>query len=989
MKSAERTTFPHRAGFTLPAVLVITAALLVLAVGLLLLVGIERRTARSYLDQERAELTARAGLQDVVAVLRTETANDDFLVVQSALKTPIEAGKPPAPNLFIARGKSVSGGLSFRYLPLFSAASPPADTPKLIAPAVEALVPTTASASTDVATLPYLDKTRLTWVPVEDKQGKLIGRYAFWVEDLQSRLDAGTAGNTKDTGGAHKRYGWKSGDNSVYARFPAPGLNALPSIPGADGKDAEPTLNQIALYTIDPAATTAKDTSDLDKTIIEGRKVLVSPDSMLAVAGIKPPMIRDAGGHLQDPKARAVEENLSAMIQPYDEQALVPFAQGIASTVAGQSKKNLNALLATGGDTAVNEMATWIKAGLPTFENRKGGFPDDYLKTLSASLIDYADKDVTPTLKDGSYRGIDAYPLVSEFLMRFRWEDVKIENGRKFAVISASTYIELWNMTDQDIAPVDAKLTFETHYTAMFGLNPKAFDFGDPAVLRNPTIVTATPSPLVEDAGSFWASFRLATPLKPNEYRIIKVTQVTYKIDAADAAEFIASPTVLGGDDGASSNGRSSYKLMWNGKLIDQSRGLLRRNSSSLNYPSGARQKTRATIPILSHKRGSTFFDGPGDPRMSFYNSAPQDANAYPGNYSPNRRNIRWDSVYKNDQTKIYGRVLPAEWPDGGHNSEYGLNSFVTTDEAISPDDPRFFSGLPTPYREDAPQMLSKRGRFYSATELGRVYDPIMWNAGVPNGSGMSWPDVTAASVSSADYGGGNSLRIGRPEHPRFDVAGQRASQLLDLFHAGKSRSEDKSLREGPMIRIEGQVNVNTASRDALRALAAGVIEMDPYLEKRTSEKHSLDKRMAPPTELISLSAPSQVTEADILADAIIRSRPFASPSEVSISRDSQNRLVFGNRDIYPDTSKIQWTDSAAEELFDRVYEASTVRSRNFRVWVVGQAVAPTSPTNTSPEILAEVRKVFSVFSDPKERRSDGSIDPAKFHVTVLNENDF
>jgi hypothetical protein len=35
------------------------------------------------------------------------------------------------------------------------------------------------------------------------------------------------------------------------------------------------------------------------------------------------------------------------------------------------------------------------------------------------------------------------------------------------------------------------------------------------------------------------------------------------------------------------------------------------------------------------------------------------------------------------------------------------------------------------------------------------------------------------------EFGGGNSLRVGRLEHPRFDVMGQRASQLLDFFHTG------------------------------------------------------------------------------------------------------------------------------------------------------------------------------------------------------------
>lgn len=87
--------------------------------------------------------------------------------------------------------------------------------------------------------------------------------------------------------------------------------------------------------------------------------------------------------------------------------------------------------------------------------------------------------------------------------------------------------------------------------------------------------------------------------------------------------------------------------------------------------------------------------------------------------------------------------------------------------------------------------------------------------------------------------------------------------------------------------------------------------------------------------------------------------------------------------------SSLQWSDAAAEEAFARVYNSSTVRSRNFRIWVVGQSVAPTAPTNLSPEILSEVRKAYTVFADPGARKSDGSIDSAKFKISILHENDF
>lgn len=383
---------------------------------------------------------------------------------------------------------------------------------------------------------------------------------------------------------------------------------------------------------------------------------------------------------------------------------------------------------------------------------------------------------------------------------------------------------------------------------------------------------------------------------------------------------------------------------------------------------------------------------------MSFYNLTTQDANVYPDNYSPNRRNIRWTSIYIDNQNTIYGRVMPSEWPDGGHNSTYENNLFRTTDERINPDDPQFAptGALLNPVVEEAPMRLSNLGRFYSATELGRVYDPIMWNVATPTGANLPWGDVQVSTLADSQHLGGNTLRIGRPEHPKFDTnngaSGLEAYHLLDLFHAGLSRSASAGDREGPVTLIQGQVNINTANRDALRAMAVGQLTMDPKMAKRTSEIHDTTTLMAPPVAPFKLSATELNTEANLIADSIILSRktkPFASPSALSEVRDSTNNLVFGNKNLIPNGASVDRSDSAAEEIFARVYEASTVRSRNFRVWVVAQAISPSSSAGGTPEVLAEVRKAYTVFADPGVRASDGKINPTKPTVTILNENDF
>jgi hypothetical protein len=983
-----------RRGFTLAAVLVVVGGLLVLAVGILLLSTIERSTARFVSDRERAKLAARAGLEEVRATLARETANDGFVILQSTLAAPMVDEREPAPYLFLSRGTgSLSGSQHIhRYVPLFSASGNPANT-AFSAPQVEPLLPMSENDRVDWQALPYLDRVRVAWIPVRDGQNRIVARYAYWLEDLQGRVDPATAGNQKGVGGDHARVGWP---------FPAPGLNDQPDGAG------EPALDQIALYAIDSDATDGAQ-RDLGKTLLENRPLLLSPDSPLAAAGVEPPLIRlaasspDGGfpGDLVDPEARAVERGLGVGMQPYLEKPMIPHADGIATTSAGQAKLNLNELLSKDRAIAIDDMATHIRQALPVFEQRKGGFPDDYIKTLAANALDYADVDNQATIGAG-YRGVDGFPLVSEYIFRSTWENIRTVGGRKYLDLSTTVFVELWNMSNVPIQG-QVQMSYENRYTFRIPPNPNDISLHD---------LTHATHNLVESDGYRWfPAFHVN--LQPNEYRVYRCGTVNYSYDAVSAAEWIASPLPLGGETDSARG--SGYRMRWNGIMADQSRGGVHRNDSFLRYPSTAKQGrhvNRLTVAGHSHKRGGTFINNMGDPRMSCYLAAPQDANIFPQNYSPNRRNIREGSIYNNEtrHNLVYGRVLPSEWPDGGHDSPSGTaNMFgllgmtstsFTDDHRIEPDDPRFYNQLPDLSRgeEESPTRLSNRGRFFSSSELGKAYDPVMWRVrtSTTNSAGSSWGDVLASSTSSADFGGGNTLRIGRPEHPRFDIAGQRASQWLDLFHAGLSRSADAGEREGPVVRIDGHVNLNTASRHALRLLIAGRIQQDPEIRRFLGDFHTQGTDRFPAVEGVS-PVPDFTGIADRIAGAIIRSRPFASTGELANAREFDGVIsthVFGNERLLPEYAasgypRLQWTDSAAEEVFARTHEASTVRSRNFRVWIIGQALSPKATMDARTEVLAEVRRAFTVFADPGERNADGSIDPVKSRLNVIHENDF
>jgi hypothetical protein len=986
---------PRAAGFTLPAVLVVAAAMLILAIGLLALTNIERKTARSFADSKRAELAARAGLEDFRAVLRTETANDEFLVIGSPSPTTPPDGLEAPSHLFIARGEGGGDSVKYRYLPLFSTATLPPTGTSLEAPKIET---GEGETFTSIAGPPWLDKPRVEWIPVTDSEGGVVARYAYWVEDLQGKIDAKTAGNTDGENGVHSRNEWP---------FPAPGINPETL------SEEEPKLDRVALHALDPSIVAATEDGDgkLLAKVQEGRPLMVSPDSLVAAIGTQAPLERDKNGLLVDPLAAALEKSASPVIRPYDELATVPFAAGISDEIAGKPKLNLNALLGKSRSAAIDEFANRIDEALPKFIERKGGFPDDYLKTLAANAFDYADTDNDPSAVEDSHRGLDGYPLVSEHLLSLRWDDVVRENGRTFVIITAACFAELWNMSDQ-VAEGTAQLDYDTQYSMQLGAIPE-INIGDPALITDPATITD----LVQEGGKFWFPAFNVT-LQPNEYKVYKLGQTRFKIDAGPASLFVQSPIILGNDD----NQTSGYRMKWNGTVVDYARGKQRRYDQLLYFPgnnaNNSQQKVSATIPGHSYKlKTDAFVNNMGDPRMSVYLEAPQDANSWPQNYSPNRRTIRWGSIYSSDSAakrRHYGRVLPAEWPDGGHNSPYGSNSFFTEDRRTPPDDPRFLASPPTPVREQAPLRLSNKGRFYSATELGRAYDPLMWvptygNLADNPGSGTrdtatlnaastpslptarsSWPDVEMTSPVSRSAGGGNTLRIGRAEHPRFDEPGLHAAHLLDLFHAGDSTSPDSSRREGDLVSIAGHVNLNTADTDALRALAAGFLKQDPLLSQTTSTNHQTTTLMAPPVAPLKLGSPARAKIADRIAEAIVLSRPFASAADLASARDRDDKPVFGNREMYSQNSRVEWTDSAAEEVFARVHDASTLRSRNFRIWVIGQAIAPVPAGSTAePQVLSESRKAFTVFADPGERGADGRIDPANYRPRVIHENDF
>src|SRR5262249_38670552 len=264
----------------------------------------------------------------------------------------------------------------------------------------------------------------------------------------------------------------------------------------------------------------------------------------------------------------------------------------------------------------------------------------------------------------------------------------------------------------------------------------------------------------------------------------------------------------------------------------------------------------------------------------------------------------------------------------------------------------------PDPNKTISRLSTSNNGTLASIAELGNVWDSAQLTYAVVNPGG-ALPDIPDTAVRSTVGAGGHTLAIGRPEFSVFDKNGMRAWQLLDVF-SPKTGSNN-------FTNTAGLVNINTASRDVLRSLAAGILQNSDT----GIQPPSLVNNLYPPTSTAAASAPTaSVRQADRVAHAVIHSRPLLSTSALSAIRNSQGTPFFGNPNQYQNSTQTpptEWNDPGREELFQKIYNLATTRSRNFRVFVTGQAL------DTNGNVLSTVTKVYQVFINPNRDNNPAS----------------
>lgn len=917
------------AGVALVTTVIILAVMAIVAVALMQGVTADRYSSRSVANYTRAKLAADAGLAVASAALATNSANDTFIVVLNTDR-----------QLFVGNGvTNPATSTNFGYVPMFSTFSN-LSTP--IAAVTSGVVPITNVSGGVVFTnqLPgglSITSPAVSWVYLGAQPGPTntnnpaVARFAYWVEDLGGKLDLSVVGvtNALDITNARRMTGTNPAEIALWSFFnPSSASDAGNAVAGS---------------------------------LVAARSALLTPATALLVnSGVTSGLLADLTVNL-----------------PYDtnEPEMVPFGFGYADQ--GKPKYNLNTNISAAGVSAI---ANIINANLPQFGARGGAMsPAAYVTNIAAGIVDYADTNQQVTADSANpplWRGVEAIAWPNEIFTRLSLDPV---DGRTFAApdvtfkVTLQQFVEVWNLSSKEVT-AGTNCSISNNLDIPLRISPNWV-----GNLRN---VDATQAPRIE-------TFINSMALPPNSYGILATAPRVFQFSVStNLTGGLTNPPLLMNDTTFSAVARRANAVTFfvDGKPVSATPGgRAVPGPTSLQLVPAVTSAVTFVTPIAmgtddptrtSADRPAPYNLAGGDPRAQlFMSNLPAMGVTYTndgsrGGSTPGGRNRL---------SAAQGAVRTVEpelnWPDGGHSlGQAGVDVGTTPATSVAPAAGAGRTGDTNHYL----QKISDAGRITNIAELGRVYDSLQWkdeaNPFHPLDS-AAWMNLSMNATPFSGAGGRNSLRIGRPEHVKLATDGQRATQLLDIFAANTN-----ALGPGGVVRsgIAGKININTAGTNALRALAAGVA-------------NSTDSALLPGGT--NFTVPVSAVNAFIAGVTNFRTqRPFSSPAQLTQIATNTNTLqwptnaVFGNFGPTLDSTTYpvgairpysagnpaiarvtEWSDEAAEEWFARVYPLATVRSRNFLVHVVGQALMTNGTT-----VLSTAKRAFQIYMEPQRSGTTG-----------------
>ena len=753
-----------------------------------------------------------------------------------------------------------------------------------------------------------------------------VARFAFYVQDLSGMIDAERMGGF--TNGTPYR------ESTALPANYTPGTNpAEISLPNLTGT----------------ALTNATTASNFTST---NNRIKYLTPGMLVLSN---------GGGLNTNDLRYVTAGLLHWTNAYRR---IPMGLGYGLSWSTNFLLD-NAAINTTPRVTLTNITNWISTNLPGFTNRAGGMNrTNYLLALAANIIDYADANSTATstnINGVNIVGFDNYPMLTHVFDQFLYDK---DNRR----ITITTYLQFWNPSSVSTpALTGGTFAYNLNDTIRYPTNTA----GD--LFTNRPLSTST---LSVSSFSFSNGTNTTHSFGPNSGFI---TSIANTIDLTDAAKFpnflnpgpnsLGIDTITGTDyDNAATN---SFMLTGLG-ATNQPRIPLHRWSSSPTLNSG-------TPKWIGSVLGLRMSSGVGNEASSRLSADPRMLNYIGVGTTMQMAYNDYNSVYWQGYPSQFTTALlsghPGNWPDGTNTANNPIPTRGITNPTVPPPGPFIIQDSLTLIADPAPCKISNSGSYTNICELGNIFDPIQWappaTSALTNYANVDIPTGTTWTANNL-YGGGSTLRIGRPEHSRFawtNVAGSTstvatpnmqmsAAALLDLFCTTLQFDES------------GKINLNTAPAPVLRALAGGIyLRSDPALSPGRT----------------NFAVPPEMAEA--FAQGVMRFRakyPFHSPSQLAfIGTDPTwpntntwpSGAVFGNTTDIRLTTPVpgysgpairnigvtSWNDQAAEEWFSKIFNLSTTYSRNFRVYVIAQKATNQGGTNIG--VGPVVRKYYNIIT--------------------------
>ena len=471
-----------------------------------------------------------------------------------------------------------------------------------------------------------------------------------------------------------------------------------------------------------------------------------------------------------------------------------------------------------------SEIAATIISNFPNFSTRAGGMNTNvYVNALAANIVDYADADSSATIKNiGGLNvvGYDSYPLVTQLFDQF----VCNQTGNNPPIITVNTYLQFWNPSSSSSPATTYTLLYDfadTVHTVVF-TNATSTNSNVVTTRMFPTNGTYTNS--VGTVRSYSFSNNIPLPLlSANQGTIVSLAR-SYTISSSPPTNFVwsnFSSVWINGISGSTPTNPFTIRIGTNDLIQPKNsffRSAIKLTNNETNWLGTIPGLRFGAGPIPAAIGWASQSRLPADPRMLNFLTSNPTTNGSAVSYS----NTFWRG-YPAETTgaNLWGH--PSIWPDGykANISTRGItNPPAPSTGTFTIQDPL------TLIADPAPCKISNFGSYTNICELGNIFDPIQWAPPVvPAITNYAIVDIRSTWAANSIYGGGSSLRIGRPEHSRFaftnltslpnsypvPALGTSAAGLLDLFCVTNTYD------------WAGKININTAPLPVLAALAGGI----------------------------------------------------------------------------------------------------------------------------------------------------------------------